>query len=140
MSTLPPIEAIIDNFELLDDGDDRYRYLIELGRTLDPLAEGDRTPESKVQGCVSQVWLRSQLGDGRLWFAGDSDAHITKGLVAVLIARLSGRTPAEILEADPLGLFRQLGLQGHLTAQRSNGLRAMLERMRADARQALAPT
>jgi cysteine desulfuration protein SufE len=136
--TVPPIETIVENFELLDEWDDRYRYLIELGRMLDPLPEADRTPETKVRGCVSQVWLKT-TGDGaRIHFVGDSDAHIVKGLVAILIALLSDHSAAEILKTDSLGLFRRLGLEEHLTPQRSNGLKSMVERMRSDARAALA--
>lgn len=137
------LEDIVANFELLDDWDDRYRYLIELGRGLEPLPETARTDANKVRGCASQVWLetRSSIGvDGmvRLGFRGDSDAHIVRGLVALAIAACSGRTAGDILEADIFGLFEKLGLAAHLTPQRSNGVRSMIERIRADARQALA--
>lgn len=138
MTALPGLADIVANFELLDEWDDRYRYLIELGRMLDPLPDSKRTADNKVQGCASQVWLDTDARDGRLYFQGDSDAHIVKGLVAVLIAAESGLTAREILEGDPLALFRQLGLEGHLTPQRSNGLKSMLERMRRDARAELA--
>ena len=137
MST-PSIDDIADNFALLDDWEDRYRYLIELGRTLEPLAEADRTPEKKVQGCVSQVWVTTQWREGRAYFAGDSDAHIVKGLVGVLVALFSGKTAQEILAIDAWGFFRSLDLEAHLTPQRSNGLKSVVERIRSDARQALA--
>jgi cysteine desulfuration protein SufE len=134
----PTISEIVESFELLDEWEDRYRYLIELGRSLEPLPEEARVPDNKVQGCVSQVWLLTSIAGGRVRFVGDSDAHIVKGLVAILIALLSGRPAAEIAEADPLELFRKLQLEEHLTPQRSNGLRSMVARMRTDARQALA--
>lgn len=136
------IEDVIENFSLLDEWDDRYRYVIELGRKLPPLPDQDRTDANKVPGCVSQVWLATAVEhrDGRpfLAFAGDSDAHIVRGLVAILIALLSGRPAAEIADEDPLALFTRLGLGEHLTPQRSNGFRSMVARMRADARAVLA--
>jgi cysteine desulfuration protein SufE len=138
VETTPSIETIIENFELLDDWEDRYRYLIELGRTLEPLPDAARTNDNKVPGCVSQVWLQTIEQQGRIHFIGDSDAHIVKGLVALLISLLSDRSAKEILEADPLALFRRLSLHEHLTPQRSNGLKSMVERMRHDARQAAA--
>jgi cysteine desulfuration protein SufE len=142
-SSLPtPIDDIIENFALLDEWDDRYRYVIELGRKLAPLPEGQRTDANKVPGCVSQVWLATTIEhrDGRplVSFAGDSDAHIVRGLVAILIAALSGRPATEIVSEDPLALFDRLGLGEHLTPQRSNGFRSMVTRMRADATAALA--
>ncbi len=137
------LDDIIANFELLDEWDDRYRYLIELGRALEPLPEPARTEENKVRGCASQVWLetiRSTGADGapHLSFRGDSDAHIVRGLVALTIAACSGQAAADILETDVFSLFEKLGLAAHLTPQRSNGVRSMIERIRADARQALA--
>jgi cysteine desulfuration protein SufE len=135
------IEEIIDNFLMLDDWDDRYRYVIELGRGLSPLPEIHRTEANKVQGCASQVWLATTVSPGVdgpvLSFAGDSDAHIVRGLVAILLALVSGKPTSEILAADPVALFERLGLREHLTPQRSNGFRSMVERIRADARQAL---
>ena len=132
-----PIDDIIENFSLLEDWDDRYRYVIELGRKLTPFPDEHRTDANKVQGCVSQVWLATTIEhrDGRpvLTFAGDSDAHIVRGLVAILIALLSGRPAAEISGENPLALFERLGLGAHLTPQRSNGFRSMVSRMRADA-------
>ena len=138
------IDEIRDNFELLEEWDDRYRYVIELGRTLKPLPEEGHSPENKVQGCVSQVWLSKQLdrgngGEPRLNYLGDSDAHIVRGLIAILFALYSGKTAREILSTDAITVFDRLGLREHLTPQRSNGFRSMVERIRADARAALAP-
>ncbi len=137
------IDDIIDNFELLEDWDDRYRYLIELGRDLPPLADSDRTEANKVRGCASQVWLattveRGDTGEPVLRFAGDSDAHIVRGLIAILFALYSGRPAQEILSRDAAEVFEHLGLREHLTPQRSNGFRSMVERMRTDSRAALA--
>jgi cysteine desulfuration protein SufE len=141
--TLPAIEEIVDNFSLLDEWDDRYRYVIELGRGLTPLAERDRSEANKVQGCASQVWLATTVrGDGKagpaLTFSGDSDAHIVRGLIAILFALYSGKLARDILATDAIALFDRLGLREHLTPQRSNGFRSMVERIRADARAALA--
>ena len=137
------LDEIIDNFALLDEWDDRYRYVIELGRSLGPLPERDRTEANKVQGCASQVWLTTAVrpngADGPvLTFSGDSDAHIVRGLIAILFAMLSDKQAREILSTDAIALFERLGLREHLTPQRSNGFRAMVERMRSDARAALA--
>lgn len=137
MRTIDDIRA---DFELLDEWEDRYRYLIELGRELEPLPPEALNDLTKVPGCVSQVWLTSEQ-DGqrppRLTFAGESDAHIVKGLVAIALALYSGRTAPEILEIDAESVFNELGLKEHLTPQRSNGLRSMVGRIRTDARQAL---
>ncbi|MFO1107697.1 MAG: SufE family protein [Bradyrhizobium sp.] len=136
------IDEIVENFSLLDEWDDRYRYVIELGRQLPPFPEEKRTDANKVQGCVSQVWLATTVHNhGRnavLCFEGDSDAHIVRGLVSILIALLSGRPASEIAGENPLALFERLGLGEHLTPQRSNGFRSMVARMRADAQKALA--
>ncbi|MBS7542035.1 SufE family protein [Ancylobacter oerskovii] len=136
------IDHIIDDFELLDSWDDRYRYLIELGRKLPPFPEDERGDATKVQGCASQVWLVSRPAEGsdgpRLAFIGDSDAHIVRGLIAILLALYSGRSARDILAVDPAATFDRIGLREHLTPQRSNGLRSMVERIRADAREALA--
>jgi cysteine desulfuration protein SufE len=137
MPELPTFSDITETFDLLDDWEDRYRYVIDLGKSLPPLPESSRTPANKVQGCTSQVWLDTRVEDGRMRFAGDSDAHIVKGLVALLIALHSGRSPSDILATDTLATFKSLGLDAHLSPQRSNGLRSMVERMRADARRAL---
>ena len=136
------IDEIIDNFELLDDWDDRYRYVIELGRTLPPLADSAHVDANKVQGCASQVWLVSHVNQGGaggpvLTFEGDSDAHIVRGLVAILFALYSGKSAKEILATDALELFDRIGLRDKLTPQRSNGLRSMVERMRREANAAL---
>ena len=136
------IDEILDNFSLLDAWDDRYRYVIELGRTLAPLPEDRHTDAYKVQGCASQVWLSTDVapngqGGPVLSFVGDSDAHIVRGLIAILLALYSGRHAREILEIDALDVFDRMGLREHLTPQRSNGLRSMVERIRADARAAL---
>jgi cysteine desulfuration protein SufE len=130
------IENIIADFDLLDEWDDRYRYIIELGRSLMPLPEEAHTAENKVRGCASQVWLSTEVdpdGERRLHFLGDSDAHIVRGLVAIALAIFDGKTPAEIAAIDPEKIFARLGLREHLTAQRSNGLRALVDRIKADA-------
>jgi cysteine desulfuration protein SufE len=139
---LPSIDEIVSNFELLDDWEERYRYLIELGRQMEPLADEAHTDANKVRGCASQVWLVTKLepSDGRpvLHLVGDSDAHIVRGLVALLISLYRGKSPSEALSTDALGLFKGLGLSEHLTPQRSNGVRSMVERIRHDAQAALA--
>ena len=137
------IDEIRDNFALLDDWDDRYRYVIELGRMLDPMPDAEHSAANKVQGCVSQVWLSRRLDRGGgsaplLKYLGDSDAHIVRGLIAILLTLYSGRKPQDILATDALAVFDEFGFREHLTPQRSNGLRAMVERIRADAREALA--
>jgi cysteine desulfuration protein SufE len=140
------VGEIIDNFSLLDEWDDRYRYLIELGRSLAPLPEAARTEANKVQGCASQVWLATSVRPNGpneprgavLTFVGDSDAHIVRGLIAILFALYSGKPAQEILTTDAVTLFERLGLREHLTPQRSNGFRSMVERIRADARATLA--
>lgn len=137
------IDEIIDNFALLDDWDDRYRYLIEIGRMLAPLPDGDHNEANKVRGCASQVWLTTQVSpngaDGPvLNFVGDSDAHIVRGLIAVLLALYSGKPARKILDTDAIALFEKLGLKDHLTPQRSNGFRAMVDRIRRDAQAAVA--
>jgi cysteine desulfuration protein SufE len=136
------IDDIRDNFSLLDDWDDRYRYVIELGRTLEPLPEAEHSSQNKVQGCVSQVWLSKQLArdaDGVLLkYRGDSDAHIVRGLIAILLTLYSGKSPRDILATNAIDVFDEFGFRDHLTPQRSNGLRSMVERIRNDARAALA--
>ena len=135
----PAFAALKEDFAVLDDWEDRYRTIIELGRTLEPLDERKRNPANKVQGCASQVWIDAEASgpEPRLYFAGDSDALIVKGLIAILLMLFSGRTAREILEIDALGLLAELGLQDHLTPQRSNGLASMVKRIRADAAAAL---
>jgi cysteine desulfuration protein SufE len=119
--SLTTLDEIVDNFSLLEEWDDRYRYVIELGRGLSPLAERDRSEANKVQGCASQVWL-----------------HIVRGLIAILFAMFSGKQARDILSTDAIAVFERLGLREHLTPQRSNGFRSMVERIRADAQAALA--
>src|SRR5579859_3678020 len=121
---MPDIEEIIDNFAVLDDWDDRYRYLIELGRELPPLPEAAHSDVNKVQGCASQVWLDTTVrangtSDPVLTFEGDSDAHIVRGLIAILLATYSGKPARQILSTDAVALFEKLGLKEHLTPQRS---------------------
>jgi cysteine desulfuration protein SufE len=137
------IDEIRENFALLDDWDDRYRYVIELGRTLDPMPESEHSPANKVQGCVSQVWLAKHVerdggGERLLKYRGDSDAHIVRGLIAILLTLYSGHTPQQILSTDAIAVLDEFGFREHLTPQRSNGLRAMVDRIRADAREILA--
>jgi cysteine desulfuration protein SufE len=132
------IDAIRSDFALLDDWEDRYRYVIELGRSLPPLPEPLRTDGNKVRGCASQVWLASETerradGAAMLRFQGDSDAHIVRGLIAILFALYRDRTPEEILRTDARAVFSELGLGEHLTQQRSNGFFSMVERIRGDA-------
>jgi len=138
------IDDIVENFTLLDEWDDRYRYVIELGRTLPPLAEAAHIDANKVQGCASQVWLVTHkkpngAGGPVLSFEGDSDAHIVRGLIAILFALYSGKSAKQIVDTDALALFDSIGLRENLTPQRSNGLRSMIQRIQAEARAALAP-
>ncbi len=136
------IDEIRDNFALLEDWDDRYRYVIELGRTLRPMPEAQHSQDNKVQGCASQVWLSKRIdrngGEPVLNYLGDSDAHIVRGLIAILLTLYSGHTPRDILSTDAVAGFNEFGFREHLTPQRSNGLRSMVERIRSDAREALA--
>ncbi len=127
------IDEIRDDFALLDDWEDRYRYLIELGKRLPDMPESLKTEQTKVRGCASQVWLASKLADGNLSFQGDSDAHIVRGLIAILFAIYNKRAPNDILQTDAHAVFTQLGLAEHLTQQRSNGFASMVERIRSDA-------
>jgi cysteine desulfuration protein SufE len=138
------IDDITDNFSILDDWDDRYRYLIELGRELPQLSTAAHNDANKVQGCASQVWLdtsvsRNGAAGPVLTFEGDSDAHIVRGLIAILLATYSGKAAQDILTIDAVKLFEGLGLKEHLTPQRSNGFRSMVDRIKSDARAALAP-
>jgi cysteine desulfuration protein SufE len=135
---LSAIDAIRDDFASLDDWEDRYRYVIELGHALEPLSEAAHNAITKVRGCVSQVWLECEPktnveGERILHYRGDSDSHLVRGLIAIAIALFSNRTPQQILAVDPVATFRALGLEQHLTPQRSNGVRAMVERIRTDA-------
>lgn len=133
------LNILADEFELLGDWEERYRYVIELGRELEPLADAERSETNKVRGCASQVWLVTEpQDDGTLRFRGDSDAHIVRGLIAVLLRLFSGRRPVEITAYDPKAAFDRLGLAGALSSQRSNGLAAMATRIRRDAAAAAA--
>ncbi len=142
MGMASTIEEIFDDFAFLDEWEDRYRYVIDLGQALPPFPETRRTADNKVQGCVSQVWLataRSEGVDPVVDMQGDSDAHIVKGLVAIMLALFSGRRASEIVATDAEGVLRRLGLDEHLTPQRANGLRAMVRRIKQEAAQALEP-
>lgn len=138
----PTFEQLLDDFEFLGDWEERYKYVIELGRTLEPLNDGERTSDTKVQGCASQVWLVSEIDragqEPVLRFRGDSDALIVKGLIAVLHILLSGRNVRDILGTDVHAALGKLGLHEALTPQRSNGLAAMITRLKADAAAAAA--
>jgi cysteine desulfuration protein SufE len=141
MNAAKTIDELVEEFELLDDWEDRYRYVIELGRMLPPLTAAEHSDANKVRGCASQVWMVSEAmngGEPALRFRGDSDAHIVRGLIAILLALYSGRPAREIVATDPEAVFRRIGLRDHLTSQRSNGLSSMVQRMRADAERALA--
>jgi cysteine desulfuration protein SufE len=123
-------EEIAETFEFLDDWEDRYRHVIELGKAMPPLDDSFKVPALKVQGCASQVWLRPMVADGRFDFQGESDAMIVRGLIAVLHALYSGLPVADVAKVDAPAELARLGLNDHLSAQRSNGLRAMVERIR----------
>ena len=132
------LEALAAEFASLDDWEDRYRYIIDLGRELEPLSEDEHDDANKVRGCASQVWLVTEPGPaGTLHFRGDSDAHIVRGLIAILLRLYSDRRPEEVLKFDARAAYERLGLGGALTAQRSNGLFSMVERIRRDAEAAL---
>jgi len=140
MMTPNSIETIKADFEMLDDWEDRYRYVIELGRQLPPLTPQAKTDATKVRGCASQVWLVSTVEDGpdqTLAFAGESDSHIVQGLIAILLALTNHRTAADLIALDIQATFNGLGLKEHLTPQRSNGLASMIARIKADAHAAL---
>ncbi|MEM8935362.1 MAG: SufE family protein [Pseudomonadota bacterium] len=124
-------DDIRDDFAFLDDWDDRYKYIIDLGRALAPYPEDKRDEAHKVRGCASQVWLNVEADGDALVFVGDSDAHIVKGLIALLLALYSGKTPSDILALDPKEALAAFDLQDHLTPQRSNGLASMIQRIRA---------
>jgi cysteine desulfuration protein SufE len=136
------IEEILENLSGLEDWEDRYRYIIELGHALEPLPPAAHSEANKVRGCASQVWLDTQVHPSpagpMLSFRGDSDAHIVRGLIAILFAIYSEKSASDILATNALALFEQMGLREHLTPQRSNGFRSMMERIRGDARAASA--
>ncbi len=137
MNTPDAFSEIADNLSFLDDWEDRYRYIIELGQALPEITDAERNADNKVHGCASQVWLVTQASEANgqtvLTYRGDSDAHIVKGLVAILLALYSGRTARDIAETDALPILDSIGLREHLSTQRSNGLAAMVKRVRADA-------
>ncbi|KQM35323.1 cysteine desufuration protein SufE [Rhizobium sp. Leaf68] len=131
------LDKIMDDFSFLDDWEDRYRYVIELGKELPDLADEKKTAENKVQGCASQVWVVSHSDGGPdpiLTFEGDSDAHIVRGLVAIVLATYSGKKASEIATLDAIEVFGKIGLVEHLSSQRANGLRSMVNRIREEAR------
>ena len=135
------LNDLADEFELLGDWEERYRYVIELGKELEPLTDAERSEENKVRGCASQVWLVTEpRADGTLKFRGDSDAHIVSGLVAIMLRLYSGRMPADIAAFDAKGAMDKLGLSGALSSQRSNGLKSMVARIQHDARAILGKT
>jgi cysteine desulfuration protein SufE len=137
----PDFERIVDDFELLDEWEDRYRYVIDLGKAMPPLDQALRSPATRVEGCASQVWIAPRLdGTGaaaRFEFDGDSDAMIVRGLIAVLHSLYAGLAPTEVIEVDAPAELGRLGLDQHLSSQRSNGVRAMVQRIQAIARAAL---
>ncbi|MEZ5960203.1 MAG: SufE family protein [Hyphomonadaceae bacterium] len=128
------IEELADEFALLPDWEERISYVIELARALEPLSDAERTEENRVRGCVSRVWLVTEKRGEKLYFRGDSDAHLVRGEVAMVLRIFSGRTPEEILSVDPKAVFERLGLKDALTAQRSNGLFSMMSRIQQEAR------
>jgi len=138
----PRIDSLLEDFEFLSDWEDRYRYVIELGRELEPMQDALKTPATKVQGCASQVWIFTRISNGSgepvLTFTGDSDALIVKGLIAIVFRIYSGETARRILAVEAAPILDRLALREHLTPQRSNGLASMVNRIKADARAALA--
>jgi cysteine desulfuration protein SufE len=133
------LDELADTFEMLDNWEERYRYLIELGRKLPEMPEAEHDEAHQVRGCMSQVWLAGDVGTGpdkRLSLRGDSDAHIVKGLIAVLLGLTSGRTPQEVIDLDLQAAFTQLGLESHLSMNRRNGFYAMVERIKSMAQRA----
>lgn len=130
--TTAAFEEIAENLEFLDEWEDRYRYVIELGKDMPGLSDAQKSPATKVDGCASQVWIVPKIegSEGILRFEGDSDALIVRGLIAILLSLMSGRTAEEILSEKPEDAFERIGLTSHLSSQRSNGLKAMIERIR----------
>ena len=126
----PAFEEIVEDFEFLEDWEDRYRYVIEQGKAMDPLPDALKVPATKVDGCASQVWLHPVIEDGIFRFDGESDAMIVRGLIAVLRALYNGLPVAEVVRVDAGGELARLSLQDNLSSQRSNGLRAMIKRIR----------
>ena len=135
----PAFEDIAETFAFLDDWEDRYRHVIELGRAMPPLDDVFKVPATKVDGCASQVWIRPQIAGGQFDFQGESDAMIVRGLIAVLHALYAGLPVGQVAQVDAPAELRRLGLHDHLSAQRSNGVRAMVERIRLAAASAAQP-
>lgn len=129
----PDFEDLVETFEFLDDWEDRYRHVIDMGRAMDPLEDALRVPATKVDGCASQVWLVPQINDGIFTFRGASDAMIVNGLIAVLRTLYDNQPVDQIAKIDAPAELGRLGLNDHLSAQRSNGLRAMVDRIRETA-------
>lgn len=127
------LDQLVEDFALFDDWEDRYKYIIELGQSLSPLSPEEHNDENKVPGCASQVWLVTEARDGVLNFRGDSDAHLVKGLIAIILALYNGKSADDIVALDATSAFQTLGLKDHLTPQRSNGFAAMVQRIRKDA-------
>ena len=132
----PAFEEIVEDFEFLEDWEDRYRHVIELGKAMDPLEDALKVPANKVDGCASQVWLFPKIDNGTFHFDGESDAMIVRGLIAVLLALYNDLPVGQVLSVDAQGELARLGLQDHLSAQRSNGVRAMIGRIREVAAEA----
>lgn len=135
---MPSLNDIAATFEMLDDWEARYAYLLDLGKRLEPLPETAKTEATRVRGCMSQVWIDHDTHDGRLHFRGDSDAHIVRGLIALLFTLIQDRSAVEILNTDVRKIFAELGLENHISMNRRNGFYAMTERVRAAAQAALA--
>ena len=133
--TNPDFEDLVDTFEFLDDWEDRYRHVIDMGKAMDPLEDAFRAPATKVDGCASQVWLVPKVEDGIFQFRGDSDAMIVRGLIAVLLTLYNNQPADQVVSLDAAAALGRLGLNDHLSAQRSNGLRAMVERIQTVAAQ-----
>ena len=129
----PDFEELVETFEFLDDWEDRYRHVIDIGKAMDPLEDALRVPATKVDGCASQVWLVPQIKDGIFTFRGESDAMIVRGLIAVLLALYNDQPVADVVKINAVAELERLGLNDHLSAQRSNGLRAMVERIQQTA-------
>ncbi|MFT6943683.1 MAG: cysteine desulfuration protein SufE [Yoonia sp.] len=129
----PDFEELVETFEFLDDWEDRYRHVIDMGKAMDPLEDALRVPATKVNGCASQVWLVPQINDGIFTFRGESDAMIVRGLIAVLLALYNDQPVADVVKINAVAELERLGLNDHLSAQRSNGLRAMVERIQQTA-------
>lgn len=130
------IDDVIETFDFLGDWEERYKYLIDLGRKLEPLPESEKTEATLVRGCMSQVWMTGGVADGKLQVRGDSDAHLVRGLIALLLIMVNGKSPEAVLATDVAALFKQLGLDSHITVNRRNGFFSMVERIQQMARAA----